>query len=134
MRDLDELYAIAARVPLFAVFMRPTARYAPDTDEGRELMRAHLQWLLDMETDGRLFAAGPLDYGQAARTGDPIVNASGMYLFAAADRAEAEAIAAAEPFTVAGWRTWSLCPWLLNEGVAADAARRVAASVQPMAL
>ena len=125
-RSLPELYAVATRVPLFAVFMRPTDRYDPETDEGRELMRAHLEWLLEMEIEGRLFAAGPLDYGQPPRTGDPIVNATGMYLFAAASGTEAAAIAAREPFAVAGWRTWSLCPWLLNEGAGADTARRIA--------
>lgn len=122
---LEQVYARMAMVPLFVVLMRPTPAYDPDSEPGRELMRAHLQWQLELEDEGRLFAAGPLNFGEPVTTGHPIVNAGGMYVLAAADRGEAEAIAAREPFGVAGWRTHVVCSWLLNEGVTRDRAAAV---------
>jgi len=120
-----QVYARMACLPMFVVLMRPTDAYEPDSAAGRELMRAHLQWQLELEDEGRLFAAGPLNYGQPVSTDHPIVNAGGMYIIAAATAAEAERIAAREPFGAAGWRTHVVCTWLLNEGVARDRAADV---------
>jgi uncharacterized protein YciI len=127
----EEVYARMARVPVFAVFMQPTASYAPESEPGLELMRAHLQWQLELEEQGRLILAGPLNYGEPVSRDHPIVNAGGMYVIAAASRAEAELIAAAEPFEVAGWRVHVVCPLLLNEGVARDTAAAVVARFGP---
>ena len=121
----EQVYARMARLPFFVVLMRPTADYRPDTETGRELMRAHLQWQLELEEEGRLLAAGPLNPGEPVSHDHPIVNAGGMYVIAAATREEAERIAAREPFAVAGWRTHVVCPWLLNEGVVRDRAAAV---------
>jgi uncharacterized protein len=114
----EEVYARAARLPLFVVFSRPTSRFTWETEEGRELMRAHLQWQLEREDEGRLLAAGPLNHGEPVTVDDPIVNAGGMYVMAAASRAQAETIAAEDPFHLAGWRTYTVRTWLLNEGIA----------------
>lgn len=118
----EQVYARMARLPFYAVFMQPTASYAPDSEPGQELMRAHLQWQLELEEQGRLLVAGPLNPGEPVRRDHPIINAGGMYVIAAAARAEAERIAALEPFEVAGWRTHVVCPWLINEGVARHSA------------
>ena len=126
-----EVYDRMARLPFFAVFMQPTASYAPDEEPGRELMRAHLQWQLELEEQGRLLLAGPLNYGEPVSSDHPIINAGGMYIIAAASRTEAEEIAAAEPFAVAGWRVHVVCPLLINEGVARETAAAVVAGFGP---
>jgi uncharacterized protein YciI len=118
----EQVYARMARLPFFAVFMQPTGSYAPDSEQGQELMRAHLQWQLELEEQGRLLVAGPLNYGEPVTRDHPIINAGGMYVIAASSRTEAEQIAAREPFEVAGWRTHVVCTWLINEGVARDPA------------
>lgn len=129
---MEQIQARVGRVTLFAIFMRPTERYNVASAEGQELMRQHLQFQLDLEDRGILLAAGPLDLQTPAPVGrpqpaeaDPIVDASGMYLVAAASREAAQAIAASEPFERAGWRTHKVCTWMLNEGAAVAVARQL---------
>ena len=130
--SMEQIQARMGRVPLFAIFMRPTHQYNVSSPEGQELMRQHLQFQLDLEDRGVLLAAGPLDLKTPAPVGrpkpaesDPIVDASGMYLVVAASQEAAEAIAASEPFERAGWRTHKLCTWMLNEGAAVALARQL---------
>ena len=126
---MPEIMARMGRLTAYAVFMRPTAKYNTESDEGRELMRRHLLFQLDMEDNGTLLAAGPLDSGGSASTlqkyrdgvpqgDDRLIDASGMYFIVAPSREAAEAIAASEPFEAAGWRTHTLCQWMVNEGTA----------------
>ena len=140
MTDLtmEQIQARMGRVQLFAIFMRPTDRYKLATAEGQELMRQHLQFQLDLEDRGISLAAGPLDFQTPTPVGrptpaepHPIVDASGMYFIAAADREAAESIAASEPFERAGWRTHKLCTWMLNEGAAVVLARKLAQAQTP---
>jgi hypothetical protein len=65
--SMDQIQARMGRVPLFAIFMRPTDRYDVSTAEGQELMRQHLQFQLELEDRGILLAAGPLDLKTPAR-------------------------------------------------------------------
>jgi uncharacterized protein len=126
--SLDEIMPRMARLELYAVFMRPTEKYDTESDQGREIMRRHLQFQLEMEEKGILLAAGPLDeFGRAstlakfrasAPAGERLIDASGMYFIVAPSREAAEEIAASEPFEAAGWRTHTLCTWMLNEGTA----------------
>jgi uncharacterized protein YciI len=126
---MEQIRSRLAGLQLYAIFMRPTETYDTRSDEGRELMRKHLQFQLEMEDRGILLAAGPLDgAGQASslsafRTiaderASPIIDASGMYMVVAPSREAAEEIARSEPFEAAGWRTHTLCAWQLNEGTA----------------
>ncbi|MEU7162652.1 hypothetical protein AB0A98_40505 [Streptomyces chrestomyceticus] len=64
-RDTAAIVERMGRVRLFAVFMRPTAEYDVESERGRNLMLDHLDWLLDLEDEGRLFAGGPLRAGGA---------------------------------------------------------------------
>jgi uncharacterized protein YciI len=121
--SMDQIQARMGRVNLFAIFMRPTDKYDVSTPEGQDLMGQHLQFQLDLEDRGILLAAGPLNLQTPAPIGrrpsaepDPIVDASGMYFVAARTREDAESIAASEPFERAGWRTHTVCTWMLNEG------------------
>lgn len=131
--SMDEIMARMARLQLYAIFMRPTEKYDTESEEGRQIMRRHLQFQLEMEDRGILLAAGPLDdYGRASTLtkfhestppGERLIDASGMYFIVAPSREEAEAIAASEPFEAAGWRTHTLCNWMLNEGTAVPVVR-----------
>ena len=138
--SFPEIQARLANLKLYAIFMRPTALYDTASDGGRELMRAHLQFQLEMEDRGILLAAGPLDgagrattleaYREAVpRNEDRLIDASGMYFVVAASRDEAEAIAQSEPFERAGWRTHTLCEWQMNEGTAVPIVRAMLAKL-----
>ncbi len=124
---MEQIRLRLAGLQLYAIFMRPTEGYDIQSEQGRELMRKHLQFQLDMEDRGVLLAAGPLDgAGQASSLSDyraiagerTIIDASGMYMVVAPSREAAEEIAKTEPFEAAGWRTHTLCTWQLNEGTA----------------
>ncbi len=67
----------------------------------------HLQYMIDIERQGKLFASGPL--------GDP-TKADGMTIVRAASEAEAREIAMRDPFVVNGIRTFTLKPWTIMEG------------------
>ena len=133
---MQEIMARMGRLTAFAIFMRPTDRYDTESDEGRDLMRRHLQFQLDMQDDGTLLAAGPLDGAGSASTlqkyrdgaplgADRLIDASGMYFIVAPSREAAEAIASSEPFEAAGWRTHTLCQWMVNEGTALSLLREM---------
>jgi hypothetical protein len=64
---MEDIRARLAGLQLYAIFMRPTDKYDTQSEEGRELMRRHLQFQLDMEDRGVLLGAGPLEgAGQAS--------------------------------------------------------------------
>lgn len=67
----------------------------------------HLQYMIDIERQGKLFASGPL--------GDP-TRGDGMTIVRAANEAEARDIAMRDPFVVNGIRTFTLQPWTVMEG------------------
>lgn len=77
----------------------------------RTLVGEHLAFLEQLGQRGKLLLAGPtlFDRGDQYR-GD------GCLLVVAADVAEAEQIAAADPYQVHGARQYSVVPWLLSEG------------------
>jgi hypothetical protein len=52
-----------------------------------------------------------------------------MYFIVAPSREDAEAIAADEPFEAAGWRTHTLCEWMVNEGTALPLLREMIAKL-----
>lgn len=67
----------------------------------------HLQYMVELEREGKLFASGPL--------GDPS-KADGMTIVRAADDEEARKIALKDPFVVHGIRTFKIMPWTVMEG------------------
>lgn len=134
--SMAEIRSRLAGLQLYAVLMRPTEEYNTQSEEGRELMRRHLQFQIDMEDRGILLAAGPLNgagqastlaaYREAVPEADaPIIDASGMYFIVAPTPEAAEEIARSEPFEAAGWRTHALCTWQLNEGAAIPVVREM---------
>ena len=70
----------------------------------------HVAWLLDLEREGVLFVSGPLLSGPGVGPG------SGVTVIRAADEDAARVIAGADPFVLAGLRTFEVYRWRLNEG------------------
>src|SRR5580698_4939984 len=73
----------------------------------------HVAWLLKLEAEGRVFLSGPLTSGPGIAPG------AGMTVLRADSAQDAAAIAAADPFVVAGLRTFEVFGWRLNEGAVA---------------
>jgi uncharacterized protein YciI len=90
--------------------MTPNDDAPPMTRSKEEMRLIHHDYLLDLERRGILFAAGPFVDEKGHRHG------AGMLIIRARNRAEAEDIAFAEPYTKAGQRIMTLTPWQRNEG------------------
>jgi uncharacterized protein YciI len=67
----------------------------------------HLEYMIALERQGKLFASGPL--------GDPS-KADGMTIVRAASEEEAQQLALCDPFVVNGIRTFKIVPWTVMEG------------------
>jgi uncharacterized protein YciI len=67
----------------------------------------HLNYMIGLEREGRLFASGPFGDG---------TKGDGMTIVRAADEEEARAIALRDPFVVNGIRTFTLARWTVMEG------------------
>lgn len=67
----------------------------------------HLEYMIALEREGKLFASGPL--------GDP-TKADGMTIVRAANEEEARQMALRDPFVVNGIRTFRIVPWTVMEG------------------
>lgn len=95
------------RKQLYAVFTRPTKGLAPVM----AVIKEHLAHQIELEKRGVLFGAGPFwnDAGDAWE-------GEGMFILRAASLAEAKEIAASDPMHTSGARSYTVRPWLLNEG------------------
>jgi uncharacterized protein len=108
--DLDqriaELTAKMLRRKLYAVISQPS----PAPQKLKPLLPAHLEYMIELEKRGLLFASGPLSDG----AGPP--NGAGLTILRAASAAKARALAEADPFVAHGLRTFELKEWTLMEG------------------
>ena len=92
---------------LYVVFTRPHAGLVPVLAN----MDAHLAFVVAAERKGQIFAAGPF-WSDDGRHWE----GEGMMILRATSKAEAEEIADGDPMHASGARTYSVRPWLLNEG------------------
>lgn len=92
---------------LFVVLSKPNASAA----EIEQALGEHLAYQKRLESEGRLFAAGPL--GDEA---GEVWSMEGLVVLRASSLEEARALAAADPIHAGGYRTCTVRPWLLNEG------------------
>jgi uncharacterized protein YciI len=74
-------------------------------------LSAHLEYMIEMEQRGVVFASGPLADGEGPPSGH------GLTILRAKDAAEARAIAEADPFFINGLRTFEIKEWTIMEGV-----------------
>lgn len=92
---------------LYVVFTKPTQGLEPIMANLKE----HLDFQIDLERRGIMFGAGPFwNDTEDAWEGE------GMVIIRAGSLAEAKAIAASDPMHKSGARSYSVRPWLLNEG------------------
>jgi uncharacterized protein YciI len=90
--------------------MRPAVNPPAPPKPQAEMRLEHHDFLVDMERRGVLFAAGP------CRDEEGWVRGTGLLIFRAKSRAEAEALARQEPYTKHGQREIDIIPWQRNEG------------------
>lgn len=92
---------------LYAIFTTPTDGLGPVFANIEE----HLQFQVQLEQDGILYAAGPMWTDDEENW-----EGEGLVVVKATSRAEAIEIAERDPMHKAGARTFRVRPWLINEG------------------
>lgn len=75
-----------------------------------DYLPSHLEYMIDLEKKGVLFASGPLSDAEGKIRGD------GLTILRAGSAEEARKVAEADPFFVAGLRSFELREWTLMEG------------------
>jgi uncharacterized protein YciI len=98
---IAELTKGMLRLKLFVIFS-----YGKGLDV-KPYLAEHLQYMIDLERKGKLFASGPFGDG---------TKGDGMTIVRAADEDEARAIALRDPFVVNGIRTFAIQSWTAMEG------------------
>lgn len=92
---------------LYVISTTPTRDMGPVL----ESLPAHLEHQRSLEQRGIMFAAGPhLTDDEQTWEGD------GMFVIRAGSLAEARQIAASDPMHTSGARSFTVRPWLINEG------------------
>jgi uncharacterized protein YciI len=74
-------------------------------------MEEHLAFQVGLERDGVLFAAGPIFSDDESEW-----RGEGLVIIRASSREEALAIAESDPMHKAGARSFTVRPWMINEG------------------
>ncbi len=92
---------------VFACMTTPVRPGPPPPD----VLAQHKAYIAGLETTGKVFLAGPLSNPEGTH-----MSGAGMIIFAAADMAEANALAADDPMHQAGIRDFTVQAWRLNEG------------------
>lgn len=111
MADSPAGGAVGRRRPQYYVCWMTNVEPAPKTAKSvDEIRREHFAYLGNLEARGVLLAAGPFMDSDGSRHG------AGMMILRAASLAEADAIAAEEPYRKHGLRRHSPLPWQWAEG------------------
>lgn len=76
-----------------------------------EILPEHLAYQKQMESDGKLFLAGPLSDASGEE-----MSGGGMIIYRAASLEEATLLTENDPMHRKGGRTFTLRKWLVNEG------------------
>ncbi len=74
------------------------------------ILPEHLEYMIDLEKRGILFASGPFLAGEHVEPG------SGMTIIRASSLEDAKATAQRDPFNASGMRAFEIREWQLNEG------------------
>jgi uncharacterized protein len=105
-RSVDELTRRMLRKTFYVILTR--AHGTPDAIA--QHLPAHLEYMIALEKDGVLFASGPFMEADGTQRGN------GMSIVRAGSADEARAIAEADPFCIAGLRTFEVRQWTVMEG------------------
>lgn len=107
VEDVKAASAAMLQKQLYAVFTRPTGAIEPIL----AVLEEHLAFQTSLENEGVLFAAGPMwSDDERSWMGD------GLVVLRAGSRAEAIAIAERDPMHQKGARSFTVRPWMINEG------------------
>jgi uncharacterized protein len=71
------------------------------------LLADHLQYMIALERQRKLFASGPLDFGKSS---------DGMTILRVDTEAEARSLASNDPFVKNGVRSFTIREWVVMEG------------------
>lgn len=105
--DVMKASAAMLQKQLYAIFTTPASGIGPVLEKLEE----HLAFQVSLERDGILFAAGPMwSDDEQSWDGD------GMVIVRAGSRQDAIAIAERDPMHISGARTFTVKPWMINEG------------------
>lgn len=99
-----------ARTKLYVCLSRHGDEDNPKPSPQIDTILAHLEWALEQERKGVLFAAGPFKNEQNGMQGD------GLLIFRAENAEEARRIAAEDPIHKGGYRDFEIYGWELHEG------------------
>jgi len=103
---IAELTRKMLRRKYYAVLSKPS-----DTPQKlKALLPAHLEYMIDLEKRGLLFASGPLADGEGPPSGQ------GLTILRAKSARQAREIAQADPFVTSGLRSFELKEWTVMEG------------------
>jgi uncharacterized protein len=94
------------RKKLYVLISKPSV----PPEKLQPFLLAHLEYMIELEKRGHVFASGPLADGEGPPTGQ------GLTVLRAKDAGEARALAEADPFFKAGLRSFELKEWTINEG------------------
>ncbi len=106
--DVKEASKAMLQKQLYAVFTTPTNGLEPVFAHLEE----HLAFQVQLEREGAMFAAGPLWSADGSEWAG-----EGMIVLRAGSPEEARQIAARDPMHKAGARTFTVRPWMINEGM-----------------
>lgn len=105
--DVMKASAAMLQKQLYAIFTVPVSGIGPVLEN----LERHLAFQVSLERDGILYAAGPM-WSDDEREW----NGDGMVIVRAGSRAEAVAIAERDPMHDCGARSFTVRPWMINEG------------------
>jgi uncharacterized protein len=103
---VGELLRKMLRKKLYVLISKPSV----PPEKLQPFLLAHLEYMIDLEKRGHVFASGPLSDGEGPPSGQ------GLTVLRAKDAKEARALAEADPFFKAGLRSFELKEWTINEG------------------
>lgn len=93
---------------MYVYFTKPANGLGPVMEN----LEDHLKFQVELEQKGIMFGAGPFWTDDEQRW-----EGEGMIIIRAESIAEAKKIAQSDPMHASGARTFTLRPWLLNEGM-----------------
>jgi uncharacterized protein len=101
-----ELTRKMLRRKLFAILSKPVV----GPEQFKPFLPAHLEYMIELEKRGVVFASGPFAEGEGPPSG------AGLTILRAANAQEARKLAEADPFVINGLRTFELKEWTIMEG------------------
>jgi uncharacterized protein YciI len=105
-KQVQDLHAKMLHKRLYIIFSEPTEKGG----DRRKIFTQHINYQLEIEKKGILFAAGPFVDARGKPQGP------GMIVVRAKSMAEAKKIADADPFHKQGFRKYRIQAWDVNEG------------------